>query len=142
MERFFTQVLGELGLSHETTLRATEALCAWLERNVSAGHGIRLMHPSSVARDRTPASFGRVIDRALDAIGCPHRDDVSLAMALRSTGLTLDQVDPFVELFLAHIQAQALEGHAKTTHRLGEWLDRGAAPATQAQEGGYVALRN
>ena len=132
MERFFSQVLAELGLSHETTLRATEALCGWLERHV---------RPSTAAGHRTPASFLGVIDRALGVIDSPHRDDVSLAMALRSTGLTLDQVDPFVELFLAHIQAQAFEGHAKTTRRLGEWLDRGATPPGRA-EGGYVALRN
>jgi hypothetical protein len=34
MERYFTQSLGEPGLSRETTLQATEASCGSLERNV------------------------------------------------------------------------------------------------------------
>jgi len=137
MERFFSQACEQLKVRHETTLKATDALCRWLERHVSAWQGSSARPtPSSSAR-----TFDRLIDKTLDTIGGPHADDVSLAMALRSAGLTLDQVDPFVALFLAHIQAQAFEGYVGTTRRLGDWLDRGATPLGPMGRD-YVALWN
>ena len=124
VHRFFDQAKTELNLPRETAFRAVDALCAWLDRHVGGGHDPHSFLPAAkTAQARRAAD--RLIDRALDAIDAPHRGDVTLAMSLRSAGLTLDQVDPFVALFLAHLQQQAMEGFARTEQRLHVWLDRG-----------------
>lgn len=120
MEALFQQVRSELGIHTEVCQRAALVLCDWLDHQVGRGHVERLLGTANAKREI------RLVDRSLAAIEAPHGADVSLAMALRGAGLTLDQADAFVEMFLAHLQLQTIPDWAGSERRLASWLGQPA----------------
>jgi hypothetical protein len=122
MEHFFQQAREQLSLRTEICQRAAAVLCEWLDRQVGHGHTESLLGISPSLKKAGGASRLRLLDRSLAVIEAPHGADVSLAMALRATGLSLDQADAFVELFLAHLQRLCVPDWAGSERQLLRWL--------------------
>ncbi len=122
MELFFQQAREQLSLRTETCQRAAAVLCEWLDGQVGQGLTESLLGRAERRRRGGVASRLQLIDRSLALIEAPHGADVSLAMALRAAGLTLDQADAFVELFLAHLQRLCVPDWASSERQLLRWL--------------------
>jgi len=122
MELFFQQAREQLTLRTEVCQRAAAVLCEWLDGQVGQGHTESLLGISPSLNRLGMASKLRLLDRSLAVIEAPHGADVSLAMALRAAGLSLDQADAFVELFLAHLQRLCVPDWAGSERQLLRWL--------------------